>query len=278
MMRSLYIASSGMKAQQMNIDVVANNLANVNTTGFKKSRADFQSLLYENLRSPSVSANGFFNPTGIEVGSGVRVVGTLSEFAQGIPQATGNDLDVCIEGRGFFMVELPNGEVGFSRDGAFRVDGAGYLVNAAGYRVLSSQGNDSGSSVSVDGKSVGYIKPDTENGTIIINADGTIGTEKVEAGSGSAPIIELAVFTNPAALEAAGSSAYTANEVCGDMVLAAPTEEGMGTLMSGFLENSNVQIVDEMVKMIVAQRAYEINSKSIETSDQILSLTNNLKR
>jgi len=278
MMRSLFIASSGMLAQQMNIDVISNNLANVNTTGFKKSRVDFQSLLYQSIRRPVASENGFFNPTGTEVGSGVRIAGTLSNFEQGIPQETGNDLDLCLEGRGFFMVALPDGRVGFTRDGSFRIDSRGYLVNSSGFPLLSSQGNVSEGSLTVDGKTMKYIKPDTDNNTITIGMDGAISTEKVAGDDSGAPVLEIAVFTNPAALESAGSTIYVANDVCGEITIDQPSKNGMGFVWSGFLEASNVKIVEEMVKTIIAQRAYEINSKSITTSDDIMGMTNNLKR
>lgn len=276
MMRSLYIASSGMRAQQMNVDVISNNLANVNTTGFKKSRADFQSLLYQSIRRPVASDGGFFNPTGIEIGNGVRVISTSNSFDQGIPEETGNDLDLCIEGRGFFMVEMPNGQVGYTRNGSFRLDKDGYLVNANGFRLLSSKGNTSGSTVTVAGKTMKYIVPDTDTNTVNISQDGIISTEKVSGSS--APVLELAGFPNPGALESAGSTIFVDNEVCGEVVINQPTKGGTGSLQTGFLEASNVQIVEEMVKMIIAQRAYEINSKSIQTSDDILGLTNNLKR
>lgn len=279
MMRSLFTASSGMLAQQTNIDVISNNLANVNTTGFKKSRVDFQSLLYQALRKPVASEGGFFNPTGIEVGNGVRVVGTLKDYSEGMIQETGNSLDVCIDGSGFFMIELPDGSVGYTRAGSFQIDSEGYLTNGNGYRLLSSQGNaTASSSISVDGKTMKYIKPDTDTNTINISADGTVSTEKVDATSTSAPVIELATFKNPAALEAIGATIFTANEVAGEVSIDEPTKSNMGALQSGFLESSNVKIVEEMVKMIIAQRAYEINSKSIQTSDEILSMTNNLRR
>ena len=279
MMRSLYIASSGMQAQQLNIDVISNNLANVNTAGFKKSRVDFQSLFYQSIRRPVMSENGFFNPTGTEVGCGVRVAGTLNDFEQGVVQETANDMDLCLEGRGFFMVALPDGRVGYTRDGAFRVDSRGYLVNSSGYPVLSSQGNASeGPALSAGGKSLKYIQPETENNTISVAMDGTITTELVAGDDSGAPILEVAVFANPAALESVGGTTYVANDVCGAITISQPSLNGMGVIRSGFLEASNVKIVEEMVKMIIAQRAYEINSKSVTTSDEIMGLTNNLKR
>lgn len=277
MMRSLFIASSGMQGQQFNLDVISNNLANVNTTGFKKSRADFQSLVYQSIKKPVHSETGFFNPTGVEAGNGVRVIGTLKEFAQGIPQETGNELDLSIEGQGFFMVQMPNGEAGYTRDGAFRIDGEGYLVNANGYYLVSPEGNEATDpSVTVDGKSMKRIKPETETNEIHISEKGVVTTEE-ESGD-NAPVIYLANFINPAALESQGSNIYKANDVCGEISIEEPTEEGLGFVQSGFLEGSNVKVVEEMVKMIIAQRAYEINSKSIQTSDEILGMTNNLKR
>lgn len=277
MMRSLFIASSGMQAQQFYMDVIANNLANVNTTGFKKSGLDFQSLLYQSVRKPVASEAGFFNPTGIEVGNGVRVVGTPVDLEQGSSQETGNDLDLAINGRGYFMVHLPSGEVGYTRSGSFKADSEGFLVNAAGYRLLSSKGNTNPTgSVTVEGKSLKYIKPDTETNTISISEGGLVTTEKVN-GTNS-PMLELANFANPLALESMGGTLFTANEVCGKITIAQPTQEGLGTVQSGFIEASNVKVVEEMVKMIMAQRAYEVNSKSIQTSDEMMGLTNNLKR
>lgn len=278
MMRSLYTASSGMQAQQFYMDVIANNLANVNTTGFKKSRVEFQSLLYQSVRRPAASEVGFFNPTGIEVGNGVRVIGTPLELESGYLEESSNPLDLAIQGEGYFMVHLPNGEVGYTRAGNFRLDTEGYLTNAAGYRLLSSRGNanPTGGNVSVNGKAMKYIQPDTETDTVNISEDGLVTTEKVDGAN--APIIELANFTNPLALESIGGTLFKTNEAVGTITIDQPTKTGLGTVNSGFTEGSNVQIVEEMVKMIMAQRAYEINSKSIQTSDEMMSLTNNLKR
>lgn len=277
MMRSLFVASSGMQAQQFNLDIISNNLANTNTTGFKKSRVDFQSLLYQSIRKPAASEQGFFNPTGVEAGSGVRVVATPLDLEQGILQETGNPMDVAIEGRGYFMVQLPNEQVGYTRNGAFKIDSEGYLVNSNGYRVLSSKGNATASGTpSVGGKTLKYIQPDTETNDVSIGEDGIIITEKVNGTS--SPAIELASFANPHGLQAYGSTIFLESEVTGEITIDQPTMSGQGTLFTSFLEGSNVKIVEEMVKMIIAQRAYEINSKSIQTSDDILGLTNNLKR
>lgn len=279
MMRSLFTASSGMLAQQMNIDVISNNLANVNTAGFKKSRVDFQSLLYQTLKKPVASGEGFFNPSGIEIGNGVRVVGTLKDYSEGMIQETGNPLDICIEGNGFFMVQLPDNSVGYTRAGTFQTDSEGYLVNSSGYRLLSPQGNVWASpSIAAGGKTLRYIRPETDTNTINISTDGTVSTEKVNGANAGAPVIELASFRNPAALEAIGATLFTANPAAGAVNIDEPAKSNLGTLQSGFQESSNVKIVEEMVKMIIAQRAYEINSKSIQTSDEILSMTNNLRR
>jgi flagellar basal-body rod protein FlgG len=277
MNRSLFVASSGMQAQQLNLDVISNNLANVNTTGFKKSRVDFQSLFYQSLKKPVVSNTNGQNSFGIEVGNGVRVVATKTAFDNGILEETGNTLDLAIEGKGFFMIQLPNGQVGFTRGGAFRLDSEGFLVNPEGCRVISSQGNVSPeNSASLGGKELKYIKPDTDTHTVNIGTDGTITTEK---DISDVPILELANFTNPEGLENVGSTTYLATGVCGETIIGQPGgEENLGLIRAGFRENSNVQIVEEMVKMIMAQRAYEIGSKSIQTSDEMMSITNNLKR
>jgi flagellar basal-body rod protein FlgG len=276
MNRALSIASSGMQAQQFNLDVIANNLANVNTDGFKKSRADFQSLFYQSLQKPTVSSTGGTSSFGIEVGSGVRVAGTRTDFSTGIIQQTQNNLDLAIEGGGFFMVQLPDGKAGFTRGGAFRLDNEGFLVNADGYKVLSDSGNESPeNSISVGDKDLKYIKPDTANGTVNIGTNGTISTEKDVS---SPPVLNMALITNPEGLEAVGSTCYTATDVAGTITVGQPATEEYGVIRAGFLEASNVQVVDEMVKMIVAQRAYEIGSKAIQTSDEMMGMTNSLKR
>lgn len=276
MNRSLFVASSGMQAQQLNLDVISNNLANVNTTGFKKSRVDFQSLFYQSLKKPSVASGSGQNSFGIEVGNGVRVAATKTVFDNGILEETGNSLDLAIEGKGFFMVHLPNGEVGFTRGGAFRLDSEGFLVNPDGCRVMSNQGNTAPEkSVSLGGKELKYIKPDTDTLTVNIAADGTITTEK---DTSAPPILELVKFTNPEGLENIGSTTYVVSDVCGEITIGQPAGDDLGLIRSGFREGSNVQVVEEMVKMIMAQRAYEIGSKSIQTSDEMMGITNNLKR
>lgn len=277
MIRSLFSSSSGMQAQQVNLDVLANNLANVNTTGFKKNRVDFQSLFYQTLKKPSISNTTGLNNFGVEVGNGVKVAATRTSFENGSLQETGNDLDLAIEGEGFFMIHLPNGEVGFTRAGSFRLDSKGYLVNAEGCRVLSSKGNASPEkTASLDGKDLKYIQPDTDDLTVHIAVDGSVNTEK---DISNPPILELVNFANPEGLQAIGSTAYVLSDVCGEIKIGQPAADGeLGMLRSGFLEASNVSIVEEMIKMIMAQRAYEIGSKAIQTSDEMMGITNNLKR
>jgi flagellar basal-body rod protein FlgG len=277
MIRSLFSSSSGMQAQQVNLDVIANNLANVNTTGFKKNRVDFQSLFYQTLQQPTISTTTGINNFAVEVGNGVKVAATRTAFENGILQETGNDLDLAIEGQGFFMIHLPNGEVGFTRAGSFRIDSEGYLVNHDGCRVLSSKGNASPEkTASLDGKDLKYIQPDTAELAVHIATDGSVNTEK---DISSPPVLELVNFANPEGLQAVGSSAYVLSDVCGEITLGQPAEdEKFGVIRARFLEASNVSIVDEMIKMIMAQRAYEIGSKAIQTSDEMMSITNNLKR
>jgi flagellar basal-body rod protein FlgG len=233
--------------------------------------------MYQQLRESSGNEQGFTSPLGYDVGNGVRVVGTLTDFGQGVTQETGNTSDVAIEGKGFFMVHLPSGQVGFTRNGAFTIDKNGYLVNSDGYKVLSSQGNDSTGiiGVSVGSKSMKYVKPDTASNTISISEDGYITTEKAIA---SPPILELANFANPSGLSPLGGSIYLDTAASGVAACGQPTQLGVGALKQGFLEGSNVKVVEEMVKMIIAQRAYEINSKSIQASDDMMSMTNSIKR
>ena len=260
MIRSLYSASSGMKSQQFQLDTIANNLANVNTTGFKKNRVDFQDLLYQQLQVPTAQ-----KPLGMDVGSGVRVAATLTNFEQGILQETGNSLDVAIEGKGFFKVALPNGSIGYTRNGSFRQDEEGNIINSDGYKVLN-QGN---SEIQLPaGTREIQISP---NGEIFAVIDGSDTPQ-------SAGILGLASFANPAGLEKLGGSVYLPTGASGNPQEGTAGEQGFGLIRQSFLEGSNVQIVEEMVKMITAQRTYELNSKMIQTTDEIMGLTNNLRR
>jgi flagellar basal-body rod protein FlgG len=251
-----------MEAQTLNIDVISNNLANVNTAGFKRSRADFQDLLYQTLRAPgSSSSTGTEVPTGIQLGQGVRPVAVQKLFLQGDYQQTQNELDMAIEGDGFFQVMQPNGEVSYTRSGAFKLDSQGRVVTSDGYTL------DPELTVPIDATGV-YIGTD---GTVSVMQPGN--TDASEIGT-----IQLARFPNPAGLQSIGRNLLLPTTASGAAVTGTGGEDGFGTIAQGFLEMSNVSVVEEMVNMIVAQRAYEINSKAIQTSDEMLQLANNVKR
>ncbi len=262
MMRSLWTAASGMVGQQFKIDTISNNLANVNTTGFKRSRVDFQDLLYHTVKFAGTPVTaGAQVPTGIQIGHGVRPVATQKIFGQGTFQQTDNPLDLVIEGDGFFQVLLPDGGTRYTRDGAFKLDSSGRMVTSDGFplepEVLIPE-----DAVSV---SVG------SDGTVSVVQPG--GTEPQEIGR-----VELARFVNPAGLKSDGRNLFTATAATGDAFVGTPGLDGFGALAQGFLEMSNVQVVEEMVSMIVAQRAYETNSKAIQASDDMLQTANNLRR
>ncbi|MBU1003272.1 MAG: flagellar basal-body rod protein FlgG [Proteobacteria bacterium] len=260
MMRSLWTAATGMVAQQLNIDVISNNLANVNTIGFKKSRAEFEDLMYQNMKiagSPTEAGN--LIPTGMQVGMGVKPTTVHKFFTQGDFENTGNALDMVVEGEGFFQVEV-NGELAYTRAGAFKLDNEGRVVTANGY-VLQPE-----FTVPTDTKNIVV----TENGHI--SALDSAGTEL------AATDIPLYTFINNAGLNAMGKNLYSATEASGAATEGTPGENQVGTIAQGFLEMSNVEIVDEMVQMIVAQRAYEVNSKAVTTSDQMLQTANQIKR
>ncbi|MBI5416527.1 flagellar basal-body rod protein FlgG [Candidatus Poribacteria bacterium] len=262
MIRALWTAASGMLAQQLNIDTVSNNLSNVNTTGFKRSRVDFQDLLYQTLKPAGTSANaGGEVPTGIQVGHGSRPVATQKIFSQGDFQETENPLDLVIEGDGFFQLIQPDGTTAYTRAGAFKLNGNGQIVNSDG---LSLQPE---------------ITIPTGTTNISIGTDGTVSI--LVAGQ-TAPqqlgTIEVAKFVNPAGLNSIGRNLYLPTTSSGDALTGKPGTQGMGTLAQGFLEMSNVKVVEEMVNLIVSQRAYEINSKAIQTADEMLGIANNLRR
>ncbi|MBW2145390.1 MAG: flagellar basal-body rod protein FlgG [Deltaproteobacteria bacterium] len=262
MMRSLWTAATGMTAQQLNIDVIANNLSNVNTNGFKRSRVDFQDLLYQNLRLAGASSSIDSQiPTGIQVGLGSRPVAVSKLLHQGDYQMTGNPLDVSIEGNGFFQVIMPNGEVAYTRAGAFKLNSQGNMVTSDGY-MLEPAIALPGSSVDI---SIGT------DGTVTVRQDGQ--TAATSVGN-----ITLAKFPNPSGLQSIGRCLFLPTDASGDATTGTPGTEGFGTLTQGALEMSNVNIVEEMVNMIVAQRAYEINSKSVQVADDMLQIANNLKR
>lgn len=253
MLRALWSGATGMAAQQMLIDTVSNNLANVNTTGFKKQRVQFQDLYYQNLSTTQDSH--------LSVGSGVRPQGTQRDFSQGNLEKTDDLLNVAIEGPGFFVIESSDGETLYTRDGSFRIDGEGQVVTASGDRVLL-QG---GSQIPSDVEDLGF----DEHGVLKGKVNGT--TE--EFGS-----LVLATFTNPSGLEALGKNLYRETAASGAAVQTSPGQNGAGSILPGYLETSNVEIVTEMVNLIVAQRAFELNSKSVETADQMWGIANNIKR
>lgn len=261
MMRALSIAGTGLGSQQLSVEVIANNLANVSTVGFKKSRGEFQDLMYQTLRSAGATTTTGTLPVGIQLGSGVIPVSVHRTFAQGDFQQTQNPLDLAIEGDGFFQVTLPDGSTGYSRAGSLSLDSEGNIVTAEGYPILPN------------------VTIPSAAQTINILPTGVISV--VEA-TGAAPqqigTLELARFTNPAGLNSMGKNLYQATAASGEAVTGAPGQEGFGTVQQGSLEGSNVNIAEEMVNMIVAQRAYELNSKAIQTTDEMLSMVNNLKR
>lgn len=262
MIRSLFIAATGMEAQKLNIDVVANNLANVNTVGFKKGRADFQELLYQDLRTPgATSAEGSQVPSGIQVGLGVKPVAVQKMFLQGDFANTGNSLDLVIEGEGFFQILLPDGTTAYSRSGAFKMDSDGRIVNSDGYPLepsITIPANTLNTTVSSDGK------------ISVLQAGNTTPTQIGQ--------IELAHFINPGGLKSLGKNLYSNTASSGDALTGNPGTDGLGTISQGFVELSNVNIVEEMVNMIVSQRAYEISSKAVQASDEMLQVANNLKK
>jgi len=254
MLRALNSAATGMAAQQLNIDVVANNMANVNTAGFKKSRAEFQDLLYQTIRAPGgQSSNGASAPSGIQVGLGVRTVATQALHIQGAIKQTGNSLDVAIEGQGFFQVQRPNGDIAYTRAGDLKTDADGRLVTNDGFAVEPAI----------------TIPPDATN--ISISATGLVSvtqpgqTNAVEVGQ-----MQLANFANPAGLLEMGRSMYQQTSASGQAVIMNPGDGGVGTVAQGFLEGSNVEVVNEMIELISSQRAYEVNQRVIQAADEML--------
>jgi flagellar basal-body rod protein FlgG len=263
MIRSMYTAATGMEAQQLFMDTISHNLSNVNTTGFKRSKVEFQDLIYQTLKEPGVkNQEGEMAPVGIEVGLGVKPGASQKIFEQGSLTQTGNSLDVAIQGDGFFQITLPDGTIAYTRDGSFKKTAEGTIVNSNGYplaqQISIPQGAD-------------QLGVDSSTGKITVMMPGQ--QTSTEIGQ-----IELARFVNPAGLKSIGNNLYAETEASGQPTINAPSEDGMGTLAQGYLEASNVQIVDEMVNMISAQRAYEIVSKSIQVSDEMMQVANNLKR
>ena len=263
-MRSLWTAASGMTGQQFNIDTIANNLSNVNTTGFKQNRADFEDLLYQTIRMAGTPATEVtVVPTGIQVGHGVRAAATQKIFTQGSLQNTGNVSDLAIEGEGFFRTLLYDGTYGYTRDGSFKIDSEGQLVTSNGYRFLPEV----------------IFPEDFLRESVTVSQDGRVSC-KVPGNDDPIEVaqIEIYRFVNPTGLKSIGQNLYKTTNASGDPIAGRPGFDGMGKMVHKFLEMSNVSVVQEMVNMIVAQRAYELNSRAIQTSDTMLGIANGLKR
>lgn len=262
MVRGLYTAAAGMNAQQNNIDVTSNNIANVNTTAFKKDRTEFADLMYQSLNyTANATSENTNNPTGIDVGLGIRITGVQKSFLQGSPIETGNDLDLSIQGKGFFQVVTPNGDIQYTRNGSFKTNSEGSLVTAQGYLVdpeIVIPANLTNVSIAQDGI-VSAMNPVDET----INVLGQL---------------TLTDFINPAGLAPKGNSLYAATDTSGDPIVGVPGTDAFGSLQQGMIEASNVQLVNAMVDLITAQRAYEANSKSLTTTDAMLQQVNQLKR
>lgn len=261
MIRALSTAATGMDAQQTRLDVTANNIANVSTNGFKKSRAEFADLMYQTMKAPgtATSANTK-SATGIQVGMGVHTVATQRQHSVGDLRQTGNPLDVAIEGNGFFPIKLPSGETGYTRAGAFKLDNEGKVVNSEGYQI--------GSDIT--------IPADAQS--VTIGADGTVSvTIPKEAQPTEVGKIELATFANPAGLASIGHNLFKETGASGTAITGAPGENGIGSLQQGTIEMSNVKVVEEMIDLISGQRAYEVNSRVIRAADEMLQQTANLR-
>ncbi|MGB6327595.1 MAG: flagellar basal-body rod protein FlgG [Halarcobacter sp.] len=261
MIRGLYTAATGMNSMQHQIDVTSNNIANVNTMGFKQDRAEFQDLMYETLNyTAGQTSETTTNPTGIDVGLGVRVSGIQKNFLQGDLKLTSNTLDLAIEGNGFFQVTQPNGETAYTRNGAFKLDSEGNIVNGNGY-MLNPQ----------------ITVPDNLTDLTIAHDGMVSATDPVTSTIQNLGQITTADFINPAGLRPLGESLFMPSEASGDPIEGNPTEDQFGGLRQGMIELSNVKLVNEMVDLITAQRAYEANSKAIRTSDDMLNIVNQLK-
>lgn len=257
MIDSLYIGATGMHAQQMNIDVIANNLANVNTAGFKRNRIDFEDVLYRSMGASSVTGSG----TNIRSGMGTTIAASGKVFTTGDVKKTDQPFDLAVRGQGFFEVTMPDGTTAYTRSGAFKVNGEGVLITQDGYPLAGSiQVPPDATSVKFDGD--GRV-------TAIVPTE----RQPLEIGR-----IDIVNFVNPAGLNPVGDNLYAATDTSGDALRGTPGENGTGAIAQGFLEGSNVRLIDEMINLILAQRAYEINSKVVQASDEMLSISNGLYR
>jgi flagellar basal-body rod protein FlgG len=254
MIRSLWIAKTGMDAQQTQMDVISNNLANVSTNGFKGSRAVFQDMLYQTIRDPGAQSSQQTQlPSGLQIGTGVRPVATERLFTQGNLQQTGNNTDVAINGSGFFQVQMPDGTAAYTRDGSFQVNSQGQLVTSSGYPVQPAI------TIPANAQSITI----TRDGIVSVTQQGV--TAPTQVGT-----LQLANFMNPAGLDSKGENLYAETAASGSPTANTPGTNGLGSLQQGYVETSNVNVVEEMVNMIQTQRSYELNSKAISTSDQML--------
>ncbi len=261
MQRAMSSATTGMQAQELRIETIANNLANVNTTGFKRARAEFQDLLYDEITSPGALAEGDQrSAVGIEVGHGTRAVATARSHTMGDLKQTGGALDVAIEGDGFFQIRDANGEIAYTRDGSLKTDAQGQLVTSAGMPVEPAL------AVPPDAQALTIAR----DGAVTVRRAGS--TEEVQIGQ-----LQLAHFVNPAGLRALGRNLFAETPASGQPLLTTPGEQGAGSLLQGFLESSNVQVVTEMMDLITTQRAYETSSKVIQAADEMLRTTANLR-
>jgi flagellar basal-body rod protein FlgG len=253
-----------MRVQQTNVDVIANNLANVNTSGYKRTQADFQDLLYVVRREPGAPTNsGFANtPSGIQIGSGAELLSTTKVFTPGVLEPTGSALDFAIQGDGFFVVDHPNGQQAYTRDGALRIDANGSLTTAQGF-VLSPAIT---------------VPVDADVSSLVIAPDGTVSVRLGDSSQAQIGQLQLARYPNPAGLRAAGGNLFFETASSGAVQLVTPGEDGAGHISQNTLERSNVDVVNELVNLITAQRAYEVNSRAIRAGDEMLSEVNNLIR
>ncbi len=260
MLRSLWIAKTGMDAQQTQLDVISNNLANVGTTGFKHARVAFEDLLYQNLRQSGANSTQETQlPTGLQVGTGVVPVATETMFDQGNLQQTNNQFDLAINGQGFFQVQMPDGTTAYTRDGSFQINATGQLVTAAGFAVTPAITIPTGAQSVTIG----------QDGTVTVTLQGKTTPQTVGT-------LQLASFINPPGLQANGQNLFLETAASGTPSANTPGTNGLGTLQQGFIETSNVNVVSELVNMIQTQRAYEMNSKAIQTADQMLSKLSDL--
>jgi flagellar basal-body rod protein FlgG len=254
MINSLWISKTGMEAQQMQLDVISHNLANVSTTGYKRANAVFEDLMYQNLRQVGANTTAESQlPTGLHLGLGVRTVATSRSFSQGTPQQTTNQLDVAIQGAGFFQITMPDGTTQYTRDGSFQVDNQGRLVTSNGLPVAN------GVTIPQNAKNITIAN----DGTVTASIPGQTAPQNIGT-------IALASFINPAGLEPQGQNLFAESPASGQPQTGTPGDNGLGLLSQGFLESSNVNVVQELITMIQTQRAYEMNSKAIQTSDQML--------